>query len=135
MPQDAKEPTVDEDPNGVGVQQMIPQDRRRSERLKKDSTLTTKGKNERMAKKRNLEGTCSNQNMFSVLPVDDIVELTTNMGIDIDKDDFDTFDLFKHLECARYDLFTKQKELSMDTQTESVGDIECAGSPLPIEWI
>jgi guanylate kinase len=36
------------------------QDRRRSERLKKDTTLTTKEKNERMAKKRNLEGNYTN---------------------------------------------------------------------------
>lgn len=71
----------------MGSPTQLPQDRRRSERLKKDTTLTTKEKNEKMAKKRNLEGTCSNQNMFSVLPIDDIDELTASMGVDIDKND------------------------------------------------
>jgi hypothetical protein len=60
-----------------------------------------------MAKKRNLEGTCPNQNMFSVLPIDEITELTSSMGIDIDSSDFGTFDLLKDLECARHDLFVK----------------------------
>jgi len=43
---------------------------RRSERLIGDIAVTTKEKNERMAKKRNLEGNSFNTNMFSELPVE-----------------------------------------------------------------
>lgn len=73
--------------------------------------------------------------MFFVLPTDDIVELTSNMGVELGKDDFETFDLLKDLECAIYNLFNKQKENSQVTQTESVGNPKDSKSPLPIEWI
>jgi hypothetical protein len=106
IPQDMQEPNADVAPMDEGVQ-ANPPPQRRSERLKKDITLTTKEKGEMMAKKRNLEGTCPNQNMFSVLPIDEITELTSSMGIDIDSSDFGTFDLLKDLECARHDLFVK----------------------------
>jgi hypothetical protein len=43
----------------------------------KEITLTTQEKTERMAKKRNMEDTCSTHNMFSVLPINEIAELTT----------------------------------------------------------
>jgi len=43
---------------------------RRSERLIGDIAVTTKEKNERMAKKRNLGGNSFNTNMFSELPVE-----------------------------------------------------------------
>ena len=103
--------------------------------MKKDTTLTTKEKNERMAKKRNLEANCSSQNMFYVLPIEEIIELTTSMGVDIDKNDFGTFDLLKDLECARYDLFTKQKENNQNSQTKIVGTSDSVHSPLPTKWI
>lgn len=63
---------------------VIPEVRRRSERLMKETTLTTQEKTARMVKKRNLEGTVHNQNMFSALSNIDIANLTSNMGVDID---------------------------------------------------
>lgn len=51
VPQEAREPTDLDIPKEMEMQHKQPQDRRRSERLKKDTTLTTKEKNERMAKK------------------------------------------------------------------------------------
>jgi len=110
------------------------QDRRMSERFKKDITLTTKEKNERMARKRNLEGTCSNQNMFSILSIEVITDLATDMEVEVDNSDFGTFDLLKDLECARHDLFVKQKENEQIPQTEIVGESEQISSPLQIEW-
>lgn len=98
----------------------------------KEITLTTQEKTERMAKKRNMEGTCSTHNMFFVLPIDEIAELTTGMGVNIDVNDFGTFDLLKDLEFTRHDLFVKQKEVNVNSQTEIVGNCE---SPLPIEWL
>jgi hypothetical protein len=68
---------------------------RRSERLKKDISLTTMEKNERMTKKRNLEGNTTQHNSFSALPIDDIVNITANMGVIVDENDSDTFDLLK----------------------------------------
>lgn len=88
-----------------------------------------------MAKKRNLEGTCPNQNMFSALLVDDILDLAVDMGVDVDSSDFGTFDLLKDLECARHDLFVKQKNVDQIPQTETVGGNEPIGSPLQIEWL
>jgi hypothetical protein len=53
--------------------------------LKADIAITTKKKNEMMAKKRNLlEGTSSNAFMFSELPVDPIKNLSADMGIAVD---------------------------------------------------
>lgn len=66
--QDQEKDVIVAAPSAAEAHLKQPQERRRSERLKKDITLTTKEKNERMARKRNLEGTYSNQNMFSVLP-------------------------------------------------------------------
>lgn len=108
---------------------------RRSERLKKDTTITTKEKNERMAKKRNLEGNYTNQNMFSALPLDDIADLTSGMGVNIDASDFETFGMLKNLECARNDLFVKQKVSNQVPQTETVGIDEPNRSPLLLEWL
>jgi hypothetical protein len=88
-----------------------------------------------MAKKRNLEGTCTNHNMFLALPIDYIVDLSTCMGFDIDKCDFATFDLLKDLECARHDLFTKEQDNNLKTQTKTVGESDATKSPLPIEWV
>ena len=83
------------DPGQKNNQSMISQqtpERRWSERLKKDTAVTTMEKNERMAKKRNLEGNTSNYNSFSALPVEDIITVTADMGVILDATDFDTFD-------------------------------------------
>lgn len=55
-------------------------------------------KNERRAMKRNLEGNSKNSNSFASLSNDEVVYLSTNMGISFSKDDFDTFNLIKDLE-------------------------------------
>jgi hypothetical protein len=120
-PQDDKDHVDNVVPSKVKIQIEPTQARGRSERLMKEVTLTTEEKNERMAKKRNLEGIAPNQNMFSVLPVDEILDLATNMGIVVDSSDFGPFDLLKYLECARHDLFVKQKENDSIPQTKIVG--------------
>jgi hypothetical protein len=96
--------------NGVEVHpQQIPE-RRRSERLKKDANLTTMEKIDRVAQKRNLEDNPSNSNSFSILSVEDIVNITSNMGIVIENSEFDTCCLLNDLENARNDLYQKQLE-------------------------
>jgi hypothetical protein len=82
-------------------------ERRRSERLKKDTNQSTKEKTEKMALKRNLEGNPIKSNSFFVLPIEDIVHISTNMGIAVSDYTFDTFDLIKDLEKARDDLYLK----------------------------
>jgi len=120
------------------TQAVHPIARRRSESLAKEITIFTKEKTEMMAKKRNLEGICSNQNMFSVLPIDEMVELSSNMGVVIEPSNFGTFELLKDLECARHDLFIKQRDggqTSQTSQADSAGIVDSSGHPLPIEWL
>lgn len=83
---------------------------RRSERLKKDANLTTLEKTERAAQRNNLEGNPKSSNSFAALSVDDISHITSEMGILIDCDAFDTCNLLNDLEKARSDLYLKQLE-------------------------
>lgn len=91
---------------------------RRSDRLKKSTSLTTMEKNQKMAKKRNLEGNPSCSNSFSTLPIEEIAKVSTDMGVVVEESDFDTFDLLKDLEKARGDLYKKQSENHSISQTE-----------------
>jgi hypothetical protein len=83
---------------------------RRSERLKKDANLTTMEKVGKVAQKMNLEGNPQNPNSFSVLSVDEVIHISSEMGVVIEDDDFATCNLLKDLEIARNDLYQKQNE-------------------------
>ena len=110
------------------------QERRRSERLKKDTMLNTMEKVEKRAQKANLAGNSSNYNSFSVLPNEDIAAITSCMGIVVEEEDFDTFNVIKDLEKVRDDLYHKQLCKNKNPQTESVeGDHE-ESDVLAIEW-
>ena len=93
---------------------------RRSERLKNDIEVTTKEKNERMAKKRNLEGNPLATNMFSDLPVESIKCLSADMGIAVDNINFGTFNMLKDLEIARHNLHIKHTKPVVNEQDEEV---------------
>jgi len=93
---------------------------RRSERLKNDITVTTKEKNERMAKKRNLEGNPLATNMFSDLPVESIKCLSADMGIAVNNINFGTFNMLKDLEIARHNLHIKHTKPVVNEQDEEV---------------
>lgn len=109
--------------------------RRRSERLKKDTNMTTTEKTDRMAQKRNLEGNSKKPVPISVLHVDEIVNITANMGVTINSENFDTFDLIKDLARARDDLYSKQVKNKLKSQTESV-EISKNHVGLPeLEWL
>jgi hypothetical protein len=58
-----------------------PHERRRSERLKKDITMTTQEKNDFMAKKRNLEGNTIPKSMFSELSHDSLHDISKKWGL------------------------------------------------------
>jgi hypothetical protein len=45
-------------------------------------------KNQKMAKKRNLEGNPQNSNSFSMLPIEELVTVSTGMGASLDENDF-----------------------------------------------
>ena len=92
---------------------------RRSERLKKDATLTNVEEVERNAHKTNLEGNSYNYNSFSALLNDDIAHVTFCMGIVVEDNSFDTFNLVRDLEKARDDLYQKQMLKNQKPQTES----------------
>jgi hypothetical protein len=109
--------------------------RRRSERLKKDNNMTTMEKTDRMVQKRNLEGNSKKPVPISVLPVDEIMNISANMGVTINSENFDTFDLIKDLARARDDLYSKQVENKLKSQTESV-EISKNHVGLPeLEWL
>lgn len=61
-----------------------------------------------MAKKRDLKGNSTNSNSFSALQNDEIVNIYLEMGIIVENNAFDTFDVLRNLEQARKDLFIKQ---------------------------
>jgi hypothetical protein len=86
------------------------QERRRSDRLKKTATLTTMEKTGVMAQKKNLEGNPQNSNSFAALTDNDIIHITSEMGIVVENDSFETCNLLNALEIARNDLYMKQLE-------------------------
>lgn len=81
--------------------------RRRSERLKKDTNLTTMEKTMKIVQEKNLEGNPKTSNSFAALSVDDISRISSKMGIAIDSNFFDTCNLLTDLEKARNDLYLK----------------------------
>lgn len=93
---------------------------RRSERPKKTANLTTMEKTGMMAQKRNLEGNSQNSNSFAALSNNDIVHITSEMGIAIENDNFETCNLLNALETARNDLYMKQMEKQDVHSTVSV---------------
>lgn len=107
---------------------------RMSDWLKKDTSLSTMEKNVRMAPKRNLEGNSTNANTFSVLTTEEIIHITTDMGI-IYKDDFVTYDLLKDIEKARDDLCHKQIAKNQNSQTMVVEKCQSENEPLLLEWL
>jgi hypothetical protein len=66
----AKDYATRETDNPAPIIPMMDQERRRSERLKKDTTLTTMEKNQKMAEKRNVEGNTSTSNSFATLQIE-----------------------------------------------------------------
>lgn len=110
-------------------------ERRWSERLTKDTTLTTVEKNERMAQQRNLEGNSKKPTSFSMLPTGDIIHISANMGVNINHDDFETFELIRDLEKARDDLYMKQCENNKTYQTETVEIVGNNSNLLELEWL
>lgn len=107
---------------------------KRSDRLKNDIAITTKEKNERIARKRNLEGTTSNSVMFSDLPVETIKNLSIDMGIAVDQISFGTLDMLKDLEIARNNLHARQHEPVVVEQVD-VSTIEDDINERLIEWL
>jgi len=106
----------------------------RSERLRNDITVTTKEKNERMARKRNLEGNPLATNMFSDLPVESINCLSADMGIAVDNINFGTFNMLKDLEIARHNLHIKHTKPVVNEQDEEVLEDNDLHERL-IEWL
>lgn len=117
-----------------GLNDLQQPNERRSDRLKKTTTLTTMEKNQQMAHKRNLEGNPPNPNSFSVLPIEELVDVASYMGIALDESDFATFNLLKELETARHDLFAKQNEMKVVTLINSEVEPDNNDNILCLEW-
>lgn len=115
-------------------------ERRTSPRLRKDLVMTTDDKTMMMGQKRNLEGTNLNpENSFSVLADDDIMQLSLNMGIQLNESNFAAIDLVKDLEIASHSLAEKivppesntEKEPILVVVEEEFSDIEMYDDQLP----
>jgi hypothetical protein len=106
--------TQDNSEPEVAVKDQQVQERRRSEILKKDTSLTTMEKTEIAGAKKNLEGNSLKSNSFAVLSIEEIIHTTSEMGVMLDVNDLATFDLLDDLETARNDLYQKQNGTKPD---------------------
>lgn len=70
-----------------------------------------------------------------MLPTGDIVHISANMGVNINHDDFETFELIRDLEKARDDLYMKQCENNKTYQTETVEIVGNNSNLLELEWL
>ena len=118
----------------AGVNPNKPVKVRRSDWLKSDIALTTKEKNEAMARKRNLEGTSCTSTIFSKLPNKTMLRLSANMGVDVNHISFGTFDLLRDLEVARNKLHTRKNESTSVDSIEVTEDKNDINERL-IEWL
>jgi len=90
---------------------------------------------ERNTQGASFKGIYSNHNSFSVLLDDDISHITSCMGIVVEENSIDTFNLIRDLEKTRDDLYQKQIVKNQKPQADLVeGGIE-EDAPLAIEWI
>lgn len=97
-----------------GQSKNIQQNRRRSERLKKDVHLTTLDKYEALAKKRSLEGNSKKHQNISELDNIMLDCLAKDMGVVVQDNGFATFDLIKDLETARNCLYDKHQNMNVN---------------------
>lgn len=113
---------------------MVQQEKKRSERLKKDIASSTQEKVEMMAKKRNLEGTTKSQSMFSELSHYAFSCISKKMGIQLNDGNDKSFDILKELEIARANLFQKQNQLNSKVIIEEINE-EDEDTTLQLEWV
>jgi len=88
----------------------VPKDQpkeRRSDRLLKDIIMTTQEKTNLMAKKRNLKGNTTSTSTFSNLH-HDLHVISKKMGVVVENENSNSFDILKEIETARMNLFNKQ---------------------------
>jgi hypothetical protein len=67
------------------------------------------------------------------LPIEELSLVTTDMGISIEENDFDTFDLLKNLEIARNELYQKQVSKNSSSQPETGETVDKDDEVLCIE--
>lgn len=137
----SKRAVMDENHKAKNGKAAITGERRTSARLEKDIWLTTKEKNQKMAQKRNLEGTNLNSvNSFFVLADNYIVNLSKDMGVIIDDSSFTAVNLIKDIEIARQSLAEKKitpvvenpiEEVIIEEVEEEMSDFDVAPIQTP----
>jgi hypothetical protein len=70
-----------------------------------------------------LEGTSSAHLLFSDLTVDTLKNLSADMGVLVDQNHFDAFDIMKELEISRNKLYAKTTKKVNNVQIEEVVEI------------
>lgn len=96
--------------------------------------LTTQEKNKIMAKKRCMEGNSSHTVALFDIQNTKMCSLAKNMGVIIEEEDFDTFDMLKELKIARSNLYDKQQSNKQNEQSDIIEISEDEGETLLIEW-
>lgn len=87
-----------------------PPQEERSEHLREGIHLTTKEKNDAMARKRNLEGNTKKSHTLADIENNVLNNLAMDMGIHVKDSNFDSFDVLKELENARNCLHLKHMD-------------------------
>lgn len=85
--------------------------------------------------KRGILKVTTHPTIFFVLPINEINSLSSDMGVVIENDYFDIFDLLKDLETMRHNLYNKQKQNNQDSQTHLVESAEGDNAILLVEWV
>ena len=105
---------------------ILRKERRTSDRIQKNLLGHLNQNPGNNNKKRTSEGTTSiYSNFFSALDNDSIVEKVNLMGVNLGVEDFDSIDMLKDLENARFSL---QEKLKFSTSSET-NDVQDSNSP------
>ncbi|CAN6361149.1 unnamed protein product [Urochloa humidicola] len=112
--------------------------RRWSQRIQKDKMEKLMKMASGSNKKRTLEGTSSDQNSFSVLCNDDIIDRSNQLGVALDVNDYAQIDIMRDLELARQALNKKEVEtkdqLEVEGQESEENNVEIQAENLS-EWL
>lgn len=122
-------------PKGVATKEKSEQERRQSERIRKQGAggMKIADKAALITKKNNLEGTPSNMNSFTVLSNSDLVSRAGNMGVDTNPNIMAQFDVIKSLEEARANLVEKQNNNNETLVDDDTNMLSFEGQHL-LEW-
>jgi len=88
-----------------------------------------------MAKKKNLEGNTSSKFTISELSHKSMHDMSQKMGVMVDNDSSNSFDLLKEIENARLNLYNKQQKAKANIQIIEIDEEAESSDQLQLEWL